>query len=67
MYGLWVFKNSHVGPILFSKWISISSANMTLEIDFSHGGNLKSILELLIRAVIMASQPQVGEYFFCYV
>ena len=36
---------------------------MTLEIDFPHGGNLKSILELLLRAVIKASQPQVGESF----
>ena len=36
---------------------------MTSEIDFLHGGNLKSILELLIRAVIMASQPHVQEFY----
>ena len=64
IYGLWVFKNGHFCQILFSKWISISSANMTSGIDFLHGGNLKSNLELLIRAVIMASQPQVGELYF---
>ena len=37
---------------------------MTLEIDFSHGGNLKSILEAGMNAVTLATEPHYGEYVF---
>ena len=37
---------------------------MTSEIDFLHRGNLKSILELLLRAVIKATQPHFENRFF---
>ena len=40
---------------------------MTSEIDFPYGGNLKSILEVGMNAVTLATEPHYGEYFFSYV